>query len=499
MFEDIKIESGEFVLICGKSGSGKTTFLRELLQRYKTEGVCAGYVMQNFDAQIVTDKVWYELCFGLENKGVDRKTMHRRVAEVCSYFGITDWLDRDTAMLSGGQKQLLNLASVMVLTPSVLLLDEPVSQLDPVAAGNFLNTVRKLNDELGITVVIAEHRIEELFDCASRILFFSEMKAVEYKKDNSGVIDIEEIKSFLPVPARIALETGLSVNKNSLPFSVKDGRNFLKSCVRDRRGSEAVNQGTLRWPELSLINGAEAEPRIARPDALVKIKDLCFCYDKHGPEILSELNLDIFAGEIFAVVGANGSGKSTLLKLIAGLKKPVSGKIVKNKNVRIFLLPQNVRNIFTRDSVREELKSAGWDEQKPLQIVNFDLDVHPYDISGGEMQKLALEMILLQQPDIILLDEPTKALDNVFKKEFSDILKNLAACGKAVFIVCHDLEFCAVTAGRVAIMFEGQLSGLGTPGEFFGGNNFYTTAANRMSRGIVDGPVTEQNLVEFLK
>jgi len=496
MFDDIKINAGEFVVVCGHSGSGKTTFLKELLERCKNDGIKAGYVMQNFDAQIVTDNVWHELCFGLENLGTEPDVMHRRVAEVCSYFGIGDWLEKDTATLSGGQKQLLNLAGVMALTPELLLLDEPVSQLDPVAAGNFLNTVKKLNAELGITVVIAEHRLEELFECADRVLVFENVKvAFDFVPGKTPVKKDDLIVPFLPAAARIALNIEENVQAEELPLSVKDGRKWLSSRVRDCSGAlrcstvvEPVETAVEQWRR-------KPEPRKARPDALLKIKNLTFNYDKNSPEILSQLNLDIYGGEIFAVVGANGSGKSTLLKLIAGLKKPSGGKIKTDRNTKVFLLPQNVRNIFTHETVRGELESAGWDGKTELKVVNFGLDVHPYDVSGGEMQKLALEMILLQKPDIILLDEPTKGLDNGFKIEFSNILKNLAAEGLAVVIVCHDLEFCAYTADKVSIMFEGQLKGTGSPQEFFAGNNFYTTAVNRMCRGIVDGAVIEEDLL----
>lgn len=444
--DGIKIKRGQFVLVLGKSAAGKTTFIKSLYKKYLADGVKAGYVMQNFDEQIVTDKVWHELCFALENLGTDRLTMQRRVAEVCSYFGISSWLKKDTALLSGGQKQLLNLASVMATTPDVLLLDEPTSQLDPIAAQNFISTVKKLNTDFGITVIMSEHRIEELFALSDRILFF-ESKKIALDVTPSDFVTHSEYSAFFPIKYRQNLSTAPGEDS----VKVNETRSFLNTVIC--------------------------------------CHNLSFRYGPKEDEVLSDLNIQINGGEIFAGVGANGSGKSTFLKLLCGLKKPTGGKIKIAKDASIFLLPQNVKNIFTCRSVRDELLECGWDGitgadvKTPGFLIDSSLlDRHPYDISGGEMQKLALQKILLKKPDIILLDEPTKALDNAFKIEFASILKKLASSGITIILVCHDLDFCEMTADRVSLFFEGQLVGTAGAGEFFAGNNFYTTAKNKLLR-----------------
>ena len=489
-FSEIQIQKGEFILVCGASGAGKTSFLRHLLERYERQGIKTGYVMQNFDAQIVTDKVWHELSFALENEGVPRPVMHRRVAEVCSYFGIEDWLQKDTALLSGGQKQLLNLASVMATSPAVLVLDEPTSQLDPISSQNFLATIKKLNTDFGTTVIVSEHRIDELFSLSDKIAFLENMQ-VKLFDSPRAVIKAGLPRDFLPTVSRFALEHGCSLE--AIPLNVKEGRAALAAGLRDWSGANAF-AGT--------ANGAKAEPRKARPEGadgtegtdgtgapsgqlqkkekIIECKNLSFRYAKNEGEVLSGLTFEVYRGEIFAGVGANGSGKSTLLRLLALLRKPTGGKIKIARGATAFLLPQNVKNIFTRRTVREELEECGW-KGGPLRVLDEALlERHPYDISGGEMQKLALEKILLKKPDIILLDEPTKALDNAFKKEFAAILRDLSAQGMTIILVCHDLEFCATVADRVSMVFDGQLLGTAAADEFFSGNTFYTTSVKRM-------------------
>jgi energy-coupling factor transport system ATP-binding protein len=495
-----QLTNGEFVLVCGPSAGGKTTFLNELRSNYEKNGIKTGFVMQNFDAQIVTDRVWHELTFALENTGTSRSVMHRRVAEVCSYFGISEWLLKDTAFLSGGQKQLVNLASVMAMTPQVLILDEPTSQLDPVTAQNFLSTVRRLNLELGITVVIAEHRLEELFPVSDRVLFIENMKCL-FDGTPADLCREKKIFDYLPCAARLALNNG---EVKDIPVSIRDGRRWLtkRLQLRDWSGAERPE------PSMAVTDVAGAKPRKARPAAdartdaegkprkkIIECKKLTFGYEK-GHDVLCQMDFDLKEGEIFAGVGANGSGKSTFLKLLCGLLKPASGKIKIEKGKSVFLMSQNVRNIFTGRTAREELEECGWNGTDGLSVFDRALsDRHPYDLSGGEMQKLALEKILLKKPDIILLDEPTKALDNAFKKELSGILKKLAERGISIVLVCHDLEFCAYTADRVSMFFEGQLSESESPREFFSGNNFYTTGVNRICRGLIDDAVTDGDVV----
>ena len=488
-FDEIKIQKGEFLLVCGPSAGGKTTFLEKLYKKYEEQGLKTGYVMQNFDAQIVTDKVWHELCFALENTGTEVAVMHRRVAEVCSYFGMEHLLKNDTANLSGGQKQLLNLAGVMAMCPQVLLLDEPTSQLDPVTAQNFLATVRRLNLELGITVVIAEHRLDELFAVSDRVLFVDKMQGV-FLETPQNIIKKGIPEEFIPVVSRCAIKN--DKNLEEIPLTVRQGRAWLLKRVSDC--SPKVDRRSEATRTMSVSEGRN-ERRQSRHPPIIEFKNVCFSYDKNLDEVLCQMNLKIEEGEIFAGVGANGSGKSTFLRLLCGLLKCSSGKICIQRKKRVFLLPQNVKNIFTRRTVREELEECGWNGKDELTVFDKNLcERHPYDLSGGEMQKLALEKILLKRADIILLDEPTKGLDNAFKNELTEILKKLSKQGITVVLVCHDLEFCARTADRVGMIFEGQMSSICGVHEFFSGNNFYTTGINRMCHGIFDEAVVEEDV-----
>lgn len=486
--------------MCGKSGGGKTRFLAGLKERFQKKNISVGFVRQNFDAQILTDKVWSELSFALENEGLPHEKIFRRVGEVANYFGLNKWLSKDTAFLSGGEKQLLNLAAVTAVSPDVLLLDEPTSQLDPAAASNFLAAVQKLNREFGITVVIAEHRIEDIFSLSDRVIFFDKGKAVffdtpektaRFLRNYSNGIGME----FLPAAARLFFENETDFS-SKIPLNVAQGRIWISEFLRAGKNFRVTDGRHAAGDErdFTLIE-AQAECRTAGPERsegnarkIIQVRNVSFCYEKKVP-ILKDLTFDIFEGEIFAVAGANGSGKSTFLKILQGIERASGGKIkIFGKKMR--MLPQNVRDLFVHESARLELEECGWNGGE-LAFFDGDLNAHPFDLSGGEMEKLALEKIFVQKPEIILLDEPTKGLDNAFKKELAAALRKIASGGVTFVLVCHDLEFCAMCADRVSLLFDGTLSGTSCAAEFFAGNNFYTTAMNRMFRGIAgaDGDV----------
>lgn len=494
--ESITIENGEFFLVCGASGSGKTTFLRKKYAEYRKNTVRAGYVMQDVDAQIVTDTVWHEIAFGLENMGITRETMHRRVAEIAAYFGMDSWLDRDTSVLSGGEKQLLNLASVLILHPDVLILDEPTSQLDPVAADTFLNTLKKLNRELGITVILSEHRLEAIFPDCSRcmILDGGTIAALGTPEHLCRQIYEEkrELFEFLPETAKVFLRH--EKNPGNCPLTVNDGRKWLR---RAAAGKSAPFQAAPRPKN--------------QPEPAFSVKHLSFRYQKHLPELLSDVTVSVPEQSIFAIMGANGSGKTTLLKILSGVKKPSSGTVVfpnKIQKKTVLLFPQNARNLFTKKSVREELNSDARElflsfvaesapDEKKTKTQEL-LARHPYDLSSGELQKLALAVILEKKPDILLLDEPTKGLDALFKKELSAILRRLAQNGMTIVIVCHDIEFCARTADFTCLLFQGKIVACDSTRNFCAGNIFYTTMVNRMCRGMFDDAITEADVLARL-
>ena len=520
----LSIEQGEFLVLCGASGSGKSTLLRQLKAVLTPSGKRSGevlfhgvplsqvpdrdqaakigFVMQNPDDQIVTDKVWHELAFGLESLGCDQKTMRARVAEMACYFGIQDWFHRDVATLSGGQKQLLNLASIMVMQPEVLILDEPTSQLDPIAASDFLNTVRKINTELGTTVLITEHRLEDIFPYADRAVVMDDGKilADDTPSRVGQLLFARNHPMFtaMPTPVRVFYGAGCS---GESPLTVRQGRSWLS-----REFPEAPEKNTVPAPAL---------PEEVENPALM-LKELWFRYEKDSPDILRGVSAEVPAGSLYAILGGNGAGKSTTLKAISGICRPYRGKITlfgkpmeKYKSSELFrgclaMLPQDPKSLFVKKTVREELEEMTKDTSAISEIARLCqieslLGSHPYDLSGGEQQRAALAKVLLTKPRLLLLDEPTKGIDCFFKETFAKILADLKAQGITVIMVSHDVEFCARYADVVAMFFDGQILTADTPRRFFGANSFYTTAAHRMSRHVFDGAVTAEDVIALYR
>ncbi len=498
------IKKGEFVTVCGKSGCGKTTLLRllkpvisphgnlrgsitfgeksisELSEREQASQI--GFVMQDPDSQIVTDKVWHELAFGAESIGVEPCEMQKRIAETALYFGIHNWLEKKTYELSGGQKQLLNLASVMVMKPQILILDEPTSRLDPLSASRFLNTVYEINREFGTTVIISEHRLEEVLPISDRVLVMDGGKIICDAPPKSAALKVynknPDVFMSFPTPSRVAAEF-----TDDIPLTVRGGREWLANYVSGKE-----------------INEIGKEERTFGSTAL-SVKNIWFRYDKNSEDILKGLTLDIKKGEIFSIVGANGSGKSTALSVIGGINRAYRGKCI--CDCKISMLPQNPRTLFTKNTVMEELYDLTVDAGNAEYIMKFcGLDKfrqrHPYDLSGGEQQRLGLAMVLLTEPDVILLDEPTKGLDFSFKSDLGELLKRLCERNKSVITVSHDIEFCARFSDRCAILFGGQLVSVGTPTNVFSDSNLYTTAAAKMSAGIICGAVLPEDILESL-
>ena len=520
----LNIERGSYTVVCGRSGSGKTTLLRHLKtvltpygersgevlldgtplervsQREQAEKV--GYVMQNPDDQIVTDKVWHELAFGLESLGCSQTVMRSRVAEMACYFGIQDWFHREVAILSGGQKQLLNLASIMAMHPQVLILDEPTSQLDPIAASDFLNTVRKINLELGTTVIITEHRLEDIFPYADRAVVLEAGKVIADGSPRSIGRQLWESRApmfaAMPTPVRVFYGAG---GEGDSPLTVREGRKWL---------SESFPQGaTVR--ELP----AKEPPKSGEKPAL-EAKELWFRYERESPDVLRGVSLRVYPGTLHAIVGGNGAGKSTALKAFAGLIKPYRGKVAvlgkpldKYKPGELYkggiaMLPQDPRGLFSYTTLEQELEEMTTDRERIAEAARLCqveelLKSHPQDLSGGEQQRAALAKVLLTEPKVLLLDEPTKGIDSFFKERLAGILRELRDRGIAITLVSHDVEFCARYADFVSMFFDGQILTTDSPRQFFGGNSFYTTAANRMSRHVFSMAVTGEDVVELVE
>ena len=522
---NMTVEKGEYLVVCGASGSGKTTLLRHLKSVLTPHGQRSGqvlfngipleevsqaeqsakigFVMQDPDDQIVTDKVWHELAFGLESLGCDQKTMCLRVAEMASYFGIQSWFHKDVATLSGGQKQLLNLASIMAMQPEVLILDEPASQLDPIAASDFLNTVRKINIELGTTIIITEHRLEDIYHAADRVVVMENGKivAMDTPRNVGAQLHSGESCMFaaLPAPVRVFYQAKA---EGDCPLTVREGRTWLT--------------GTFAGKTLTATEPVFEPMMEEKQDYALRAKGLWFRYEKESPDVLQGMELGVPRGSLFAIVGGNGAGKSTALKCLCGICKPYRGSveifdkpIKKYKAGELFrdclaMLSQDPKSLFVKKTVREELQEMSRSQEQIVEIaalcqIDHLMDSHPYDLSGGEQQRAALAKVLLTQPKILLLDEPTKGLDSFFKIQFADILCKLKEQGITIVMVSHDVEFCAEYADLVSMFFDGQILTTDTPHRFFGQNSFYTTAANRMSRCVFQNAVTAADVVDLYR
>lgn len=509
----INIHRGEFVALCGPSGCGKTTLLRQLKSvlaphgrrtgEILFEGVplddvdrrsqsqCIGFVLQSPENQIVTDKVWHELAFGLESLGCDTPAIRRRVAEIASFFGIQTWFYKNVAELSGGQKQLLNLASVMVMQPSVLILDEPTSQLDPIAASEFLAMLGRINRELGTTVILTEHRLEEAFPLASTVAVMDRGRLLcsGTPREVGAALKSEDHAMFLAMPTAMRVWAAVE-NDAPCPVTVRDGQNWLNGFAASHA--------------LSVL--PDEETHIYEGKVAVDANDLWFKYEKGLPDAVKGLKLQVRKGEFLALLGGNGTGKTTGLKLLAGLLTPYRGAV--RTSGRVGVLPQEPRTLFVKKTVREDLidilgerdPSRSDTESRVARIVQLCrlealLDRHPYDLSGGEQQRAALAKVLLSEPDILLMDEPTKCLDAEFKQSFAQILQELLRRGVTVLMVSHDIEFCARYAHRCALFFDGSIVADASPRAFFSGNNFYTTSANRMARSLLPDAVTPEDVI----
>ncbi|MGO1372069.1 MAG: ABC transporter ATP-binding protein [Senegalia sp. (in: firmicutes)] len=523
----LKIEEGEFIVLCGNTGCGKSTLLKQLKVDLAPHGVKTGgifyedqnidsldkrissskigYVMQNPNNQIVTDKVWHELAFGLENLGIPTSVIRRKVAEMASFFGIEGWFRKKTSDLSGGQKQLLNLASIMVMNPKLLILDEPTSQLDPIAASEFISTLAKINKELSLTIILVEHRLEDVFAHADKVAVLANGNLLTFDKPRNiskALIDHPVLYS-LPTPVRIYNELS---TKDKCPLTIREGRDWLLKNFKN-----TINKSI-----------DVTEKAMKKNDIVLEMRDVWFRYDKKLPDVLTGTSLKVYSGELFCILGGNGSGKTTALTLLSRINKPHKGKIILNsKNINKYsskdlyhnnlaLLPQNPETIFVTNKVEKEFKeiikamkySQLESELKVNKIVNRLkikdlLKKHPYDLSGGEQQKVALAKILLLEPKLILLDEPTKGIDAYSKIELANILKELKSEGKTILMVSHDIEFAAEYSDTCALFFDGDVVSVDEPYSFFNGNNFYTTSANKMSRNLFENAITSKDVVSL--
>ena len=521
------VREGTFTVLCGASGCGKSTLLhllkKELAPFGKKSGsirfdgtdyesldsrVSAsqiGILMQDPDSQIVTDVVWQELAFALENLGTERSVIRTRVAEMATYFGIESWYHKRTSELSGGQKQLLNLASVMTLSPRLLLLDVPTAQLDPIAAGNFLSMLERVHRELGVTVLIAEHRLEDILPMADRVLVLTDgALTLDGTVDSlaDAVREGHPLLAGMPAAARLWKLLG---TPGDMPLSVTEGRAMLRAvCAAN------VTRNTRR-------DDTEVT------ESAASLSEVYFRYERNGKDVLRDCSVDIQKGEHFCLLGGNGSGKTTLLHIIAGILRPYAGscrlfgkKLAAYRSGELAngitaLLPQNPKDVFVTECVKEDwllackttVPEAEREEtvRKTAEMLGAMhlADCHPYDLSGGEQQKAALVKVLLRKPKLLLLDEPTKGLDARYKEELLAVLKKLKDESVTVLTVTHDLDFAAVSADRVGLCFDGGVTAVKPTHEFFTENSFYTTAACRIAGKMFPGAITCEEIAEAVK
>lgn len=537
---NFSIDEGDFVLICGESGCGKSTLLRHLkpelsphgqvsgdiyyysqkINDYSSKQIASeiGYVLQNPDSQIVTDKVWHELAFGLENMGLDTQSIRLRVAEMASFFGIQGWFRKNVNDLSGGQKQLLNLASIMAMQPKILILDEPTSQLDPIAAKDFIDTLVRINKELSTTIIMTEHNLEDIYSVCDKVIVMEDGKVI-CNDTNYKVADIlsgdKNHKMFksLPTPSKIYNQlNGYLEGANKSPLTVKDCRQWL---------NDSMDEVTI-----TKLDDTETEINIDEKDReiAIELKDVYFQYNKISEPTIRDLSFKVYKGEIYSILGGNGTGKSTTLSLVARQRKPQRGKIFinniemkkyNNKSLyenNLALLPQNPQSLFVFETVREDLEEVLILQNKDREYIDKEvkrvsklldiehlLEHHPYDLSGGELQRAGMAKVMLLNPKIILLDEPTKGLDAYCKEEIGKMLMKLRDMGVTIVVVSHDIEFSARYSDRCAMFFDGSIVSEGTPKEFFLGNNFYTTVSNRIARNIFEDTLIYEDVVSLCK
>lgn len=533
---DLTIKYGEFVTLCGKSGCGKSTLLRNLKTTLAPHGKRTGsirfyhrelstvdqreqasrigYVLQNPENQLVTDKVWHELAFGLESLSYDSRTIRLRVAEMASFFGIQNLFLRNISELSGGQKQVVNLASIMAMQPDVLILDEPTSQLDPIAADEFLETIRKINREIGTTILMTEHRLDAVLPMSDRAVVMDQGHILldgppsqvgeELARRNSDL--------FSAMPAPMQIYAGLTGQGNGIdehcPITVRDGRNWM-TCL---------------FAGKEIKSNRVEETEEPNSDPVIQLKDVWFRYERNSDDVVKDLSMEVRKGELYCIVGGNGTGKSTTLSLISGINRAHRGHILLHgkelgayRSKELFhgllgALPQNPQSLFVEKTVALDLsemlvhsKLSFAEQQERIReiatLVEIEdlMDSHPYDLSGGEQQRVALAKVLLLEPEILLLDEPTKGLDSVFKEKLGELFLKLKERGVTIVMVSHDIEFCGNHADRCAMFFDGNIVTINTPERFFSGNSFYTTASNRMSRHIFENAVTTKDVIQLCK
>jgi energy-coupling factor transport system ATP-binding protein len=473
---NILINESDFLLVLGESGSGKSTFAKAIAgivpEFYggKVTGTVVGnnnvsIVFQDPEKQLVMDKVEREIAFGLENIGMKLPDMKKRVMEALSFLNIWDIKDRNTYELSGGEKQKVAIGAAIAMGADILILDEPTSQLDPTAAEEILHIIKRLNEDLGYTVILIEQRIDVCFHMADRILFFEKSEIVfDGSKDDFIRYTCKENKKlFIPTIGRYFSNF---ISKD-IPLTIKSGLKKIK---------------LINMTDDLYIKKIDYEKTI-----IAQIEKANYRYES-GDEVLRNITFDVYSKEFLSILGENGSGKTTLLKLISGLYKPLKGRV--KVNGKIGYLSQNPNDYLFNDSVEEELRFTlrhnQIEDEKVIDSVLKDLEIdkyrfkNPRDLSGGERQRVALASVLVLKPDILILDEPTRGLDNRLKDRLGNLLVRLKNQGTTIILVTHDIEFVAKYSDRVSLMFNKEMISIGSKYDILGSGLYYSTQMSRL-------------------
>ena len=535
------IRKGDFVLLIGESGCGKTTLLRHLKRDTAPVGTCRGKILfdgrplqemsaaehaarigivqQNPESAAATDKVWHELAFGLESLSCPQRVMQAKVAEMTAFFGLESIFYSSMDSLSGGQRQMVNLASVMVMEPELLILDEPTSQLDPIAAGDFCHILRRINEELGTTILMTEHRMEEAFSLCDRVMVLDRGRLLLEDTPSEAVRKLYAMghSMYFAMPAAARLYMELNRNRDGEKTAGRDTKGVAENAeALDMDIPLNVKQGNVWFSDFYYANSEcikgentrLSETEGEKKETALQARELWFRYEREGADILKACSISLRRGSITALLGGNGTGKSTLLHVLAGHFLPYDGRV--EHHLRIGMLPQNPQAMFAKKTVEEELRdsikadkgTSRADGAETIEKIahrfgmHLLLKHHPYDLSGGEMQKLALAKLVLGDYDLLLLDEPGKGMDYAFKEEMGRMLRNLAAEGKTILLVSHDVEFSARYADYCGLFFDGHTVSIQGKREFFRQNNFYTTAVRRICRNYLQDAVVFEDVVK---
>jgi energy-coupling factor transport system ATP-binding protein len=504
----IQLRPSSFTLVVGKSGAGKSTFLRCInglvphftgghvegrLRVFDLDPIAVGpqtmsqqvgFVLQDPEAQFVMDTVEDEIAFALENAALPRPDMRLRVEETLDLLDLEPLRNRKLETLSGGERQRVAIASVLALRPRLLILDEPTSQLDPKSAEDVLNALTRLNSDLGLTILLSEHRLERVLPFVDAIIELAQSDDAA-RDSNARIGSPREMLASLDwVPPVTALAKEL--RWHPLPVTVKEGRAFSVEWMRTQTTSEVDSRSKT----------ISAQP-------LIELSQIEAAYDQQN--VLKNVSLNVNAGEVVVVLGRNGSGKTTLLKCMVGLHKPKRGEIrIEGKNIshqttsqickHIGYLPQDPNVLLFSDTAYDELALTlrnhreSVSESRVLEMLTAlglsdKAKTYPRDLSSGERQRVAFGAIAITMPKALLLDEPTRGLDYAAKKTLVSMLRKWQTAGTAIVLVTHDVEFAAEIATQVVVLSHGEVISEGDPKNVLGTSPIFAPQIARLFPG----------------